>query len=407
MPVMRSHARRRLLTLTAVGLTLFGLVPAPAFAAVTAEPSADQEAIVLPPLPSGLGEDDPCTKASDTVAEARSWAVSTLGLTRAHQHSRGAGVTVAVVDTGVGTEIPALAGRVTAVGQAGADCVGHGSFTAGIIAAAPVEGSGVLGVAPAAKVLALAGTDDRGRPSPARVAQAIRAAADHGAGVVYVGLALKSGKKEITAAVAYAAERDALVVAPAAPDTQPKGASGSARETTAVPVWPAASPGVLSVTDYGPSGGRPEQAPPAYRPDLAAPGGEVVSTGPSGSGHYIGTGSSLAAATVAGTAALLRAHHPGMSADQVARRLAESAYPADVPRVDPYAALTVVRTDKPDPTPRAARESTPQLPPGPDTAPRTRALALAGGCLALVLLVAGAGVVIPRGRARRWLPPGR
>lgn len=404
MPVMRNRVGRRLLSLTAVTVVLCGLASAPAAAE---EPSSGEEAITLPPLPSGLAQDVPCTTASDTVAEARSWAAGTLALSRAQAYSRGAGVTVAVVDTGVGTKIPALSGRVTAVGGAGEDCVGHGSFTAGIIAAGPVEGSGVLGAAPEAEVLALAGTDDRGESSPARVAQAIRTAADRDAGVIYVGMALKTGKKEVTAAVAYAVERDALVVAPAAPDALPQGAA-TTEETTASPVWPAASPGVLSVTDFGPSGGRPEKAPPAYRPDLEAPGGAVVSTGPAGKGHYIGTGSSLAAAWVAGTAALVRAHHPELSAQQVARRLLESAYPAAVPRVDPYAALTMVTTEgAAPPPPRAEQQSAPRLPPPSDTRPQSRALLLAAGCLALVLLVAGAGVVLPLGRARRWLPPGR
>ena len=59
----------------------------------------------------------------------------------------GGGVTVGVVDSGVGTAIPALGGRVTAVGDAGTDCVGHGSFAAGLIAAALFTIAALLAIA--------------------------------------------------------------------------------------------------------------------------------------------------------------------------------------------------------------------------------------------------------------------
>ncbi|MEK8145866.1 S8 family serine peptidase [Streptomyces sp. M10(2022)] len=61
--------------------------------------------------------------------------------------------------------------------------------------------------------------------------------------------------------------------------------------------------------------------------DLAAPGDAVVGIGPKGSGHYIGSGSSLAAANVAGAAALVRARYPKMTADEVSRQLTSAAYP--------------------------------------------------------------------------------
>lgn len=137
--------------------------------------------------------------------------------------------------------------------------------------------------------------------------------------------------------------------------------------------------------------------------DLAAPGDAVVSIGPKGSGHFIGSGASFAAAHVAGAAALVRARYPELKAAQVSRRLTEAAYPAVPPRLDPYAALTAVPTDDKGTAPRPERAV---VPPPPATEPRTRALVIAGLGGGLVLLVAAGAVVIPRGRARNWRPAG-
>jgi subtilisin family serine protease len=137
--------------------------------------------------------------------------------------------------------------------------------------------------------------------------------------------------------------------------------------------------------------------------DLAAPGDAVVSVGPKGSGHYLGSGASLAAAQVAGAAALVRAQHPGMTAAETARRLTGAAYPASPPRLDPYAALTAVLDGGPGDVPVADPAQVVARPP---EGPRHRALFVAGVCGGLVLLLAAAAAALPRGRARRWRPAG-
>ncbi|HET6860800.1 MAG TPA: S8 family serine peptidase [Streptomyces sp.] len=389
-----------------VGLALAAAVilpigSVPAFAA-----GADDRpgAVLLPPLPVRLGKDSPCTEASKETATGAAWSQGALGLSRAQRISRGAGVSVAVVDTGVFSGAPSLSGRTTALDGAGEDCVGHGTFAAGLIAAAPEKGSGISGVAPQAEIIALRGTDDRGVPSARLVAAGIREAADRGAQVIYVGQALRTGRAEIGAAVAHAVKREALIVAPAAPDALPREEQGPNGEMPQGPYWPAAAPGVLSVVDFGPTGARQKNAPPAYEPDLAAPGSSMVSIGPKGSGHYIGSGASLAAAGVAGAAALVRAYRPEMSAAEVSEQLLATTYPSDTPRLDPYAALSIVAEQG---EPAAAQPAPARLPAPVDLGPRNRALAIAGVGLTVVLLIAGAAAVIPRGRARSWLPPGR
>ncbi|RRR78766.1 S8 family serine peptidase [Streptomyces sp. RP5T] len=357
--------------------------------------------VSLPPLRLRMAADDACATASTKTAESRSWKHQALQLSRSWQLSQGAGVTVAVVDTGVGLRSPALSGRVTAEGRAGEDCVGHGTFAAGLIAGAPLGNGAVTGVAPAARVLAVRGTDERGNASAALVADGIRSAVDDGAKVVYVGQALTSGAEELTRAVAYARGKDALVVAPAAPDVVPEGPDGKP-DTRARKYWPAAVPEVLSVVDYGPAGTRPQGAPAVLAPDLAAPGDSVVGIGPEGSGHFIGSGSSLAAAHVAGAAALIRSYQPALSAADVSRRLLEAAYPDGVPKLDVYAGLTAVLPTR---APAAEAEAAPaHLPPAASDEPRERSLLLGGVALVVAVLVGAAMVIVPQGKRRGWRP---
>ncbi|MET8537814.1 S8 family serine peptidase [Streptomyces sp. NPDC005065] len=325
-----------------------------------------------PPIRAILQQDEDCTKPSTTVAEAKPWTRSALGLTRSWRLSRGAGVLVAVVDTGVDGSTPAPADQVDAVGAASKDCVGHGSFAAGLIAAAPQPGTGVVGIAPAARVLSVS----------------------------------LDARDALTEAVAYATEHDALVVAPAAPDIAPSESGSSRPDPTAWPYFLAFIPQVLFVADYGPQGGRPEGAPQPFAPDLAAPGDSVVSVGPGGEGHFIGSGSSLAAANVAGAAALVRARSPELSAGQTVDRLEHSAYPSDVPRLDLYVALSSVGGADRATAPRGASAQV-ELPEPHSQVPRTRAVAIAASAGIFLAPLVAAMVVVPRGRARSWRSAGR
>ncbi|WP_328672288.1 S8 family serine peptidase [Streptomyces sp. NBC_00328] len=402
---MRSSTRCLLTALAAVAaLAPTSTAPAAAAPSPSPSPAAGRDVTVLPPLPVRLGEGKPCTAPSERTATGGTWVAPALGLPRAQRLARGAGVTVAVVDSGVAPGTAGLSGRVTGAAE---DCLGHGSFAASLIAAAPRTDSGVTGVAPGAAVLALPGTDARGVPSAALVAAGIRLAADRGADVIYTGAALPTGRAELTGAVSYATGKGALVVAPAAPDALPE-QDGGVQDTPppSGPYWPAAAPEALSVVDFGPSGTRPSGAPPAYRPDLAAPGDSMVGSGPGGKGHYIASGSSLAAADAAGAAALVRERHPDLSPAQVAARLLRTAYPADVPRLDPYAALSLGTGTGSDQGTAARAELPARTPEPADTGPRNTALAVFGVCLALVALLGVMALVVPRGRARRWTPPG-
>ncbi|GGZ01095.1 S8 family serine peptidase [Streptomyces olivaceoviridis] len=362
-----------------------GATPTP-----VASASAGPKLRLIPPsLDPGSGT---CTKASPTQVAATPWAQLSLNLAQAGRYTQGGGVLVAVVDTGVAPQAAGLAGRVRADGAAAQDCVGHGTFLAGVIAGSAVPGSGFAGVAPKARIVAERGTDQWGRPSADMVADGIEAGIAAGAKVVDVSAALPANTARLRAAIKHAAAADVLVVAPAAPDTAPRTGSGQSSAPPPASYWPAASDGVLSVMDVDINGQRPDGIPQPEHADLAAPGDGITGIGPKGTGNYVASGASVATAFVAGTAALVRAHLPHLTAAQTAARLRATAAHAEVPLLDPSGALsTVLPTGAaPSSEPDAALHL-PEAAPTSGVVPR--AWALAGACLLLGVLAAGAMAV--------------
>ncbi|MFD7812973.1 S8 family serine peptidase [Streptomyces sp. NPDC059785] len=386
-------------------------VSAPVAGLPAALPAADggkaQELPAMPPAFDPDADDVTCTAASKEQAKKQDWSRQRLDLDRLHQYSTGTGVTVALIDTGVATGAAGLDGRVTAEGTAGDDCVGHGTFLAGLIAGDGGDSPRLAGVAPGAKILALRGTDERGQASADLVVQAVRQAIEAKADVIAVGVALTKRDSALTQAVADARKAGAVVVAAAAPDPT---TNNSSDETPSRTYWPAGEAGVLSVADMLPAGTRPDTALPTTGIDLAAPGAGVVSGGPRGDGHYLGGGASVAAAYAAGAAAVVRATHPDDSADAVARRLTATAYPADIPQLDPYAAVTTVLGDAGSGAPAKAEQAA-----EPVTVRDTSSADRAMGRATLFVILGTAGVlavlwgafVLPRARARGWRPAGK
>ncbi|MBM7440558.1 S8 family serine peptidase [Streptomyces sp. HB132] len=396
--------------LSGAGLAAALLLPTalPAQAAPPSRvPAADgKKGQELPGMPSALdpeAEEVVCTPASRETAKKQDWSRQRLDLDRLHQHSTGAGVTVALIGTGVAPGAAGLKGRVTAAGEAADDCVGSGTFLAGLIAGTGGDSPRLAGVAPGAKVLALRGTDRRGLASADLVVDALRAATEARAEVIAVAVALPRQDAALSSAVAEARRTGAVVVAAAAPDPPSRGGSDEVPSRT---YWPAGEPGVISVADMLPGGARPEGSLPTDGVDLAAPGAGVVSGGPRGTGHYLGGGVQVATAYAAGAAAAVRAAHPDASPDDVIRRLTATAYPADIPQLDAYAAVTTVlgaaasAGDKDAAEPVTVRDTS-----AADRATGRATLFVLLGSAA-VLAVLWAGFALSRARARGWRPAG-
>ncbi|MFG2905183.1 S8 family serine peptidase [Kitasatospora sp. NPDC048286] len=372
----------------------------PAAAPVPGAPAAP--AAEPPPLLAQTRQDvqkNGCLKPSERPADTAGWAQAALRPEDAWPLSRGAGVTVAVVGSGVDAALPALAGRLQlgprlyGTGDAGRDCVGYGTFAAALVAGRRTADTGPSGLAPEARVLAVAVTDDAGATTPDLLGGGIRAAVDKGARVIAVEVPVPGPGDALGEAVKYAAAHGALVVAPAAPDGR----------STSSPVFPASYPGVLAVASTGPNG--PSGGGLEGRVDLAAPGEGVTATGPGG-GLFTASGPGCATAHVAGAAALVLALRPELTPEQLTRRLEATAYHPGTRLpdaavgygvVDPVAAVTAS-------WPAGARAADPGSPvrvdPGPDRSRAWRALAVAGGSTGVVLLVAFGGLTARLGRRR-------
>ncbi|MER5963501.1 S8 family serine peptidase [Streptomyces sp. NPDC002057] len=395
---------------TALALLLCGaltLSPGDA-AAAGAAPGADP--VSLPALTQRLS-DDTCLKASARTVTQVPWAQARLRPDMVWPLSEGAGVTVAVVGSGVDDAAGLLGDRLKRAprqfdGGPARDCAGHGTFTAGLIAAARTPGVGFAGIAPRARILDVPVTDRRGNTTPDLLAKGIRVAVDGGARVVVTVAVAGTDSPALSAAVRYAVSRGSVVIAPASPD----GADGTV-------AYPAAHPQVVSVLGTGP-GGASRRQDSRSRVDLTAPGEAVTGPGPGGRGKFTASGASYAAALVAGTAALVLGYHPELSAEALVQRLrATTSGPGGrVPDpvrgfgpVDPVAAVTaVLPEERREEASGSARAPVPgvTMPPGPGPSAAGPAWWVSAGSLAVLAAVAGAAAVVPRGRRRRWRPGG-
>ncbi|GAA1518218.1 type VII secretion-associated serine protease mycosin [Streptomyces albidochromogenes] len=279
----------------------------------------------------------PAPAAYADSIRAQQWALDALHTDEAWRTTKGEGVTVAVLDTGVDGSHPDLEGRVLE----GKDLIGfgagkgdrawarHGTAMAGIIAghgSGPGRSDGVVGIAPEAKILPVRVILEGGDPARKRarstrgnaLAQGIRWAADHGADVINLSLGddSKSAHPEPAedAAVQYALAKGAVVVASA-------GNSGEEGDHIS---YPAAYPGVIAVAAVDSSGTHASFSTSRWYATVSAPGVDVIIADPDRR-YYEGWGTSAASAFVSGAAALVRAAHPDLTPAQIKKLLADTA----------------------------------------------------------------------------------
>ncbi|KJY37987.1 type VII secretion-associated serine protease mycosin [Streptomyces katrae] len=313
--------------------------------------------------PAGAGE---CTFPMKKQIADRPWALQRLTFDALWAQTRGKGVRVAVIDTGVDRANPQLAGALDAGagrdfldpkgGDGTTDTVGHGTKVAGLIAARPQQGTGFVGLAPEATVIPIRQNDGQGNGNAATLAQAIDHAVAKGAQVINISQdtdAPLTADSELAKAVQRALDAKAVVIASAGND----GLSGEKRRT-----YPAAFPGVLAVASSDRNNERAAFSQPGDFIGIAAPGVDMVSTVP-GFGQCIDNGTSFSAPYVAGVAALLRAKHPDWSVQQVVWQIQNTAE-RSVKGRDDYVGWGVV-----DPVRALTQDREPPRPPVPDPGP--------------------------------------
>ena len=277
-------------------------------------------------------------------------------------------VVVGVVDTGVKPSVADVAENLVAgwdfvTNDGGTrDDYGHGTLVASVIAARGDNGTGIAGYCWYCKVMPVR-VSDWDNADESTIAAGIRYAVDHGARIVNVSFADEgAGASDgpLATAVSYAQARNVLVVASA-------GNQGGI-----VPTYPAAFPGVLSVTGTTADGTALEPwATFGSWVQLAVPGCQIVLASDTYFGEICGT--SVAAAAVSGIAALVLSLNPSLSARDLALALRTSARPLTGVTggvVDAWAAVTALGL---------ATKAAPPAPAGPaQTLPKRTAKVISG-----------------------------
>ncbi|MDQ0691977.1 S8 family serine peptidase [Arthrobacter sp. W4I7] len=290
------------------------------------------------------------------------------GITKAWEVSKGAGVKVAVIDSGVDAKHPDLKGAVvggydaSGSGQPdGQKVVGskteHGTLVATMLAgrghqpaastASPSPGpaalppDGIVGVAPEAQILSvstwLGSTNPSGKSDQDQIPEAVRWAVDNGAKVINISLGSTTPQwpQSWDAAFLYAEQKDVVIVA----------AAGNRVGGNIQVGAPATIPGVLTVAGLDRKGAASVDASSqGISIGVAAPAENLLGGVPGGSyAEWAGTSGSTP--IVAGVAALIRSKWPDMTAKQVINRIVATAKDAGAPGKDPLYGFGVLNAE--------------------------------------------------------------
>ncbi len=258
-------------------------------------PFAGPEAV----LPE-LGRFTPSTARPQTVlppgvvAAEIPWGISRVNAPAAWARSQGEGVKVAVIDTGIDCSHPDLrancAGGYNAVGSGPAtDDNGHGSHVAGTIAGV-LDGRGVAGVAPRARLYAVKVLDKDGAGGLVSIIRGLIWAGNNGMDVANMSLGAPMGTDLMRGALMYASSRGVAVIAAAGND-------GGAVN------YPAAYPEAIAISALGPDERIASFSSRGRDVEFIAPGVDVRSSLPGGSWAEF-DGTSMATPHMAGLAAL-------------------------------------------------------------------------------------------------------
>ncbi len=239
---------------------------------------------------------------------AQQWNLRSINVEQAWEDSKGEGITVAVVDTGV-SKVPDLEQTEFVEGYNfvdntinADDDIGHGTHVAGTIAQSTNNNYGVAGIAYKAKIMPLKVLGVNGG-SIADIAEAIKFATDNGADVINLSLGGGGDSLLMQSAIKYAHDKGVVMVA----------AAGNENRNSAV--YPARYPQVISVAAIDSTGLKAPYSNFGAGVDISAPGGsdtgkilqETINP-ENKQPEFIGyQGTSMASPHVAGVAALIKA----------------------------------------------------------------------------------------------------
>ena len=319
------------LTLTAIAVVAFLAIqgadsPSAPVRSVSPGPSATESAVPADDGTFAETRSSPGGTPLPQFNQTLEWPLVVFEAPALWTRTEGAGIKVAVVDTGIDADQPDLAhavlGSIDLVPRSrGSKPVNsHGTAIAGLIAARGTGPGHMVGLAPQARLIDVRVTDQASDVNASEIAAGITRAVEAGARVINVSLGTPQNNRQLRQALALAGDRGCLVLASAGDGTKPQ--------------YPAASGGVLAVaaTDRNlvPAISLADYEPAA----IYAPGVDLYSTAETGgSGEerdgYIDdiSGSDFATAYVSATAALLLSVDPRLSATDARHLLIEAATP--------------------------------------------------------------------------------
>ena len=253
------------------------------------------------------------------------WALSYLKADQVWQVTKGAGITIAVVDSGVkpnpdlpsnllpGADYSAMDGNDIGDGHTDTDTDGHGTGMATVIAGSGQSnsGAGTIGLAPNASILPIRAESSIGAGLVFGIAPGVKFAIDHGARVINLSVGLSVDDPAIHKAINDAVAKDTVVVA-------------AVGNSTSAPAYPAADPGVLGVGAIDETGAIWASSNTGTDVTLVAPGVHIYRDDNRNNQGY-SDGTSEATAYVSAAAALVRSAHPTWTAPQVISALTSTA----------------------------------------------------------------------------------
>jgi subtilisin family serine protease len=302
---------------------------------------------------------DPYLSSSGTWGQTYPdlWGILKIGAVSAWDTSKGDGIVVAVVDTGLDYNHPDIAANVwTNPGEIAGNGVdddhngfiddtrgwdfvgatytnpvqsndpidhqGHGTHVAGTIAAVGNNGIGVIGVAWHAKVMPVKALDDHGQGPESALAPAIQYAANNGADIISASWGGSAPSQAIADAIDFAYSLGVVIVV----------AAGNSSED-ALNFYPAALPDVITVAATDPNDNLASFSNFGSKIDVAAPGVDILSLQAEGTnlgtevapGYTRANGTSMATPHVSGLAALILSQHPNYTNEDVRQVLRNSA----------------------------------------------------------------------------------